>query len=165
MSKVRIYNLATRQLVTIDSNKTVLSSIQLPLSSSGETRREEKKEEKKVNLVTAFKTSLAKEVYAQIEEGKKSENVPSKRSYFIVKCPHCDQEPILFLYQNELACKIFRHAAYTFDTNKLINPHTPEQECDRLSNEKLIVGCGKPFRVLVSDEDVNIIKVEKCGYL
>jgi hypothetical protein len=160
MSKVRIYNLATRQLVTIDSNKTVLSSIQLPFSSSGETGREEKKVNPKISAdaVTAFKTSLAKEVVAEVE-------IKSGRKYFIVKCPHCESEPILFLYQNELACKIFRHAAYNFDTNKLINPHTPEQECDRLSNEKLIVGCGKPFRVLVSDEDVNIIKVEKCGYL
>src|SRR5947208_2198428 len=49
--------------------------------------------------------------------------------YFVVICPHC-QDPIL-LYKNEIACKIFRHAAYLDNANNLINPHTSEKECKR----------------------------------
>ena len=43
-------------------------------------------------------------------------------------------------------CKIFRHGVYK-NNNKQIEPHLNIKECDRLFNEKLIYGCGKPFKI------------------
>lgn len=81
--------------------------------------------------------------------------------YFVVSCPHC-QEPIL-LYKHEIACKIFRHAAYLGNTNNLIGPHTTEVECKRLLAEKLVTGCAGPFQVEFSPG--GYLAVKKCDYI
>jgi hypothetical protein len=43
-----------------------------------------------------------------------------------------------------------------------MNPHAPYEECNKLFENNLIYGCGKPFRIEVSD---NIMKVFICDYI
>lgn len=59
-----------------------------------------------------------------------------------VKCPHCD----MYVEVIALNCKIFRCGIYK-STMKQVDPHMRKEECDRISSEDLIYGCGKPFRV------------------
>ena len=65
-----------------------------------------------------------------------------KNNEFEVKCPHCEEYIII----EQINCAIFRHGIYK--TNFIqINPHLPKNECDKLINNNLIYGCGKPFRI------------------
>lgn len=79
--------------------------------------------------------------------------------YWRFRCPHCSQE--LEVHKSETNCCIFRCGLYK--SNKLqIPPHTIENECDRLRNQKLIYGCARPFKFVYSDLGNY---VEKCGYI
>jgi hypothetical protein len=77
---------------------------------------------------------------------------------FTFNCPHCDN--LIQVLGCELACCIFRHAAYTHSLQQ-INPHTPEQECKRLVKEKLVIGCAKPFKFV----NGNPSYVTICDYI
>jgi hypothetical protein len=77
----------------------------------------------------------------------------------IVICPHCHE----YIVIEELNCCIFRHGTYKINGTQ-IDPHLPKTECDRLFNNKLIFGCGKPFRI-IKGENNNILKVEICDYI
>ena len=79
--------------------------------------------------------------------------------YIIVNCPHCDQ--LIMTYLKEFNCKIFRHGIYK-KSYKQIDPDLKKEECDRLFSEKLIYGCGKPFKLSVND---NNYKAEVCDYI
>src|SRR5437870_1140569 len=73
--------------------------------------------------------------------------------YFFM-CPHC--EIGIFVLKEEVICKIFRCGIYV-SNYKPIPPHAPKEECDRLKDQNLIFGCGKPF-IFKGDH------VERCGY-
>lgn len=73
-----------------------------------------------------------------------------------VTCPHCDCGVLIPI--KETNCRIFRHGVFKI-TNVQINPHLPKIECDRLANENLIIGCGKPFRL--TENNIAII----CDYI
>lgn len=63
-------------------------------------------------------------------------------------CPHC--EGIFNVFDNEIRCRIFRHGVH----KKLLlpmNPHASKEECDRLVEEGIIFGCGKPFEMIKDD--------------
>lgn len=60
----------------------------------------------------------------------------------LINCPHCNQ----LIEIVELNCCIFRCGIYR-ETGEQIPPHHPKAECDRLAEQELIFGCGKPFRV------------------
>ena len=75
----------------------------------------------------------------------------------IVICPHCND----FVVIKELNCCIFRHGIYK-NSCEQINPHANKIECDYLKKNDFIYGCGKPFKIIISNE--NII-VEKCDYI
>jgi hypothetical protein len=75
----------------------------------------------------------------------------------IVICPHCNE----YIEILELNCKIFRHGILK-SNNMQMNPHAPYEECNKLFENNLIYGCGKPFRIEVSD---NILKVFICDYI
>ena len=81
-----------------------------------------------------------------------------EKNEFIVKCPHCDQ----FIIIEKLNCCIFRHAIY-INTQKQINPHTPQDICEQLIKDNLIFGCGKPFRIIICDDDK--LTTEICDYI
>ena len=58
----------------------------------------------------------------------------------------------------DLNCHIFRHATYK-ETGEPIPPHAPKEECDRLFDNGLIYGCGKPFRINGNND------IEVCDYI
>lgn len=75
----------------------------------------------------------------------------------ILICPHCNE----FLIIKKLNCSIFRHGVFKHNF-KQINPHLSKIECDKLFNNNLIYGCGKPFQILIENNIWNIIK---CDYI
>ena len=76
---------------------------------------------------------------------------------FEVKCPHCNNYVII----EQVNCAIFRHGI--FKKNMLqINPHLSKLECDKLIDNNLIYGCGKPFKI----EKINNIWIAiECDYI
>ncbi len=76
----------------------------------------------------------------------------------LVSCPHCNEQILIA----ELNCRIFRHGALRSSGNQ-INPHESKVECDRLSTEGLIWGCGKPF--YVKGDFQTGLTVEPCDYI
>jgi hypothetical protein len=79
--------------------------------------------------------------------------------YFIFNCPHCNE--IIFIYKNEINCKIFRHGIYKKNYEQ-INPHLDENNCDKLIKNNDIFGCGKPFQLIQKDDKYEIII---CDYI
>ena len=79
-------------------------------------------------------------------------------NYIIIICPHCNVE--ILVYENEIKCAIFRHGIYK-DTYKQINPHLSRELCEKLINDNLIIGCGKPFQLIKKN---NTWKAEICDY-
>jgi len=78
-------------------------------------------------------------------------------SDIVVDCPHCNV-PICIA---KLSCCIFRHGSYK-SNNKQINPHSSKLICDKLINDNLIYGCGKPFKITyVNDTFIASI----CDYI
>jgi hypothetical protein len=75
---------------------------------------------------------------------------------YVFECPHCDM--MIQVGIQEVQCKIFRHGAMKTNTKDQINPHTPEKECDRLKENDLIYGCGKPFCI-------KDMYAEECDYI
>jgi hypothetical protein len=56
-------------------------------------------------------------------------------------CPHCNQA----IEIESIACGIFRCGVMKC-TMVQIDPHLSRPECERLVEQDLIYGCGKPFR-------------------
>jgi hypothetical protein len=81
------------------------------------------------------------------------------KEYIIVNCPHCNQ--LIMTYLKEFNCKIFRHGIFK-NNYKQIDPHLPKKECDRLFSEKLIYGCGKPYKIIKNEEKWIAVK---CDYI
>ena len=79
----------------------------------------------------------------------------------LVKCVHC--EDLIIINKKDFNCKIFRHGVYK-SNNKQIDPHFCKEECDRLFNEGLIYGCGKPFRLII-DKKEDKFGTEKADYI
>jgi hypothetical protein len=75
----------------------------------------------------------------------------------VVTCPHCND----FVLIEQLNCKIFRHGVLKLN-NTQINPHASKSECDSLFQNNLIIGCGKPFRII---ENQNTYVAEICDYV
>lgn len=85
--------------------------------------------------------------------------VSKDENMFIFGCPHCGGTVVV--NQSETACCIFRHAVYKANGSQ-VNPHASKNECDRLVENNLVNGCGKPFRFVYS-QPYNY--VEKCDYI
>ena len=75
----------------------------------------------------------------------------------IVVCPNCNE----FIIIEKLNCCIFRHAVFK-ETGIQIDPHSSKDVCEQLLNNNLILGCGKPFKIIVEGEKIN---VEICEYI
>ena len=73
-------------------------------------------------------------------------------------CPNCDIE--IIVHKTELNCRIFRHAVYK-DTFIQVDPHLPEILCNKLIEENKVIGCCKPFEIII--ENKNFVAV-KCKY-
>ena len=66
-------------------------------------------------------------------------------NHIIIQCPHCKE--YIQILKKEFNCKIFRHGILK-SSLKQIDPHLKKVDCDRLKNEDLIYGCGKPFQLI-----------------
>jgi uncharacterized C2H2 Zn-finger protein len=80
--------------------------------------------------------------------------------YSFVICPHCESG--IIIHKKEYNCKIFRHGAYK-NTGKQINPHLKQIKCDQLVSSNIINGCGKPFKLVLDENDV--VTAEICDYI
>ena len=79
--------------------------------------------------------------------------------YIVIKCPHCNDE--IFIFLNELNCKIFRHGIYK-NNYQQIDSHANKEECDDLKTKDLIIGCGKPFQIeIMNHHYIAVI----CDYI
>lgn len=86
--------------------------------------------------------------------------VESDGNLLIFQCPHCHLFTEVLV--SELNCRIFRHAKLK-NTDQQINPHTTQQECERLLRENLVDGCTKPFIIM---QIANTkYEVNKCDYI
>jgi DNA-directed RNA polymerase subunit RPC12/RpoP len=63
-----------------------------------------------------------------------------------VICPHCDGLIII----EALNCCVFRHGIYKSGGIQ-IHPHLDKQMCDKLVENDLIYGCGKPFEIVITE--------------
>ncbi len=76
---------------------------------------------------------------------------------FIVTCPHCVQSIEVL----EVNCRIFRCGILKSNYTQ-INPHLSKVECDKLVNDDLIFGCGKPFELINNN---GLWKPIPCEYI
>ena len=83
-----------------------------------------------------------------------------KDKYLTFICPHC--KLVIQILIKDLNCKIFRHGWYK-KTLKQIDPHTPKKKCDKLLRKGLINGCGKPFKIIMKDNEIFNVKI--CDYI
>jgi len=75
----------------------------------------------------------------------------------IIICPNCQQ----FVEILQINCAIFRHGIFKISGQQM-DPHTPKPQCDQYIQDELIYGCGKPFRVVVKDDQLF---AEICDYI
>lgn len=78
---------------------------------------------------------------------------------YIIACPHCQE--YVYVHQREMNCLIFRHGAYKLGLQP-IHPHASKDECDRLVQEGLIYGCGKPFEIVTLPDQQMVVQI--CDY-
>lgn len=86
-----------------------------------------------------------------------SKKVNEDNQTYIFECPNC--EIIIQVKKNETNCCIFRCGIYKNNFVQ-IPPHANKEECDRLKNNDLIYGCGKPFKFNKNKQEVEI-----CEYI
>ena len=77
----------------------------------------------------------------------------------IFQCVHC--KDYFVIAKKDFNCKILRHGVMK-DTGKPMDPHAKQEECERLVQEGLIYGCGKPMRIIHQGDAFH---VEICEYL
>jgi hypothetical protein len=94
-----------------------------------------------------------------------------------VQCPHCvaageeEWKTWIEVDRKDFNCKIFRHGIYRLPYEKHgimvpIPPHAPKQLCDELVKKGMIIGCGKPYKVVTKQEGGGVIVgTEMCGYI
>ena len=75
----------------------------------------------------------------------------------ILICPHCKD----FIIIKKINCGIFRHGILKNNT-KQIDPHAPKEMCDYYIKNKLIYGCGKPFKIINNN---GTLETEICDYI
>jgi hypothetical protein len=86
-------------------------------------------------------------------------NKNNKSDFIIVKCPHC--KDYIYIKYCDFNCKIFRHGVYIKNLDQ-INPHEKKYICDEIFEKKKIYGCGKPFKLIYSND--NYIAII-CDYI
>ena len=77
----------------------------------------------------------------------------------IINCPHCSEAVQINIL--EINCAIFRHGVYK-DTIEPIPPHSCKEYCDALVERDFIYGCGKPFKLLIENNEYT---AEICDYI
>ena len=78
----------------------------------------------------------------------------------IFHCPHCKM--LVEVLKIQTNCCIFRHGVYKRNGQQLA-PHAKKVECERLVQDQLIYGCGKPFQLIKTAK--GITSVVECDYI
>jgi|TARA_B110000467_G_C17858469_1_gene233561 hypothetical protein len=78
---------------------------------------------------------------------------------YILNCPHCKE--FVQIFKKDIKCAIFRHGIYK-QNMKQMNPHAKKKVCDELKRRDLIYGCGKPFKLIFENDEVNTVI---CDYI
>ena len=76
-----------------------------------------------------------------------------------INCPHCRQ--LIEVLKSQVNCKIFRHGVFKGSYIQ-IDPHMSKVLCDKLIQENKILGCGKPFQLVING---NNYSAEICEYI
>lgn len=79
--------------------------------------------------------------------------------YYYIKCPNCLED--IIIYKNEVNCGVFRHGVYKNNLQP-IPPHSNKQDCESMLKNEEIYGCGKPFRVVKNNEELDVFT---CDYI
>ena len=80
-----------------------------------------------------------------------------EKDYLVFHCPYKECNILNIVYSNEIHCGIFR-CGYIKSTNTQIPQHASKLECDILRNDKNIIGCTRPYRLV---ENMPVI----CDYI
>lgn len=78
---------------------------------------------------------------------------------YVFKCLHCNDDFII--NRNDFNCMILRHGSY-INNMQPIHPHLNKFECDKLVDNSVIYGCGKPLRIININDTFT---VEICDYI
>lgn len=98
-----------------------------------------------------------------------------------VQCPHCvadgkpEWETWIEVDRQDFKCRIFRHGCMRKPYVERgivvqIPPHASKATCDELAATGKIIGCGKPYKLVVVQEEVDgktqsVVRAEVCGYV
>ena len=72
--------------------------------------------------------------------------IPKVRDIIVI-CPHCNNSILI----EQLNCRVFRHGIL-ISNGQQINPHETKDVCDYFVSSNMIYGCGKPFRIVTSEQ-------------
>jgi hypothetical protein len=100
---------------------------------------------------------LYEETKHKLEEQQQHQKHLSEKEYIVFHCPHEDCNMLSIVYNIEIHCGIFR-CGYNKLTNQQIPQHASKTECDILRNDKNIIGCTQPYRLVGN-------LPEKCDYI
>lgn len=75
--------------------------------------------------------------------------------YYYFSCPHCGIH--IQVPKNQVNCQIFRCGVYK-ESMQQLPPHANRQLCDKVLEEGLIWGCGRPFKF-------DKVRATKCDYI
>jgi hypothetical protein len=91
-----------------------------------------------------------------------SELIDKEDLHLILKCPHCEDYVLI----EKLNCCIFRHGILKYN-GKQMDPHANKIQCDLLIKNKEIFGCGKPFKIIITKNNLNVetYSTEICDYI
>lgn len=93
-----------------------------------------------------------------------SENslAPENTGNYTVVCPHCRE----YVWIEETRCAIFRHGVFKHNGEQM-PPHASKEECERWVAHGEILGCGRPFRVVVAQKATEDAPFEAivCDYI
>ena len=76
----------------------------------------------------------------------------------IILCPHCNE----MIFIEQINCGIFRHGIL-ISNGKQIDPHSSKELCDFYIQNNKIIGCGKPFQIILKENNEYDIVI--CGYI
>jgi len=75
----------------------------------------------------------------------------------VLLCPHCNEYIII----EKINCAIFRHGVLK-ENGQQIDAHSVKELCEYYINNKLIYGCGNPFKIIIKNGN---FETEICDYI
>jgi hypothetical protein len=100
---------------------------------------------------------LYEETKQKLEEQQQYQKQLSEKDYIVYHCPYNECNMLNIVYKHEINCGVFR-CGYDKSTNRQIAQHSSKVECDILRNDKNIIGCVQPYRLVGN-------LPEKCDYI